>query len=163
MLKEAKVVEAKVNKKEFEEYCSKNGLDPKHKLSNIKYMAEVMDNKDAKKFIELYNKGEIDLDAVTFCEDGRNPEITDTEFVKGFDMFIKGVAKMLGAEKILESSKLDKISKEGKMHLARISANVFIGDLTRILECVQQGSQMIYVKEKMEQVMKEDEENDKKA
>ena len=163
MLKEAKVVEAKVNKKEFEEYCNKNGLDPKHKLSNIKYMAEVMDNKDAKKFIELYNKGEIDLDAVTLCEDGRNPEITDTEFVKGFDMFIKGVAKMLGAEKILESSKLDKISKEGKMKLVRISADVFIGDLTKMLECVNKGSQMIYVKEKMEQVMKEDEENDKKA
>ena len=60
-------------------------------------------------------------------------------------------------------NKLDKISKEGKMHLVRISADVFIGDLTKMLECIQQGSQMIYVKEKMEQVMKEDEENDKKA
>lgn len=163
MLKETKVVEAKVNKKRYEEYCSNNGLDPKHKLSNLKYMADVMDNEDAKRFIELYDKGEIGLDAVTLCENGRNPEITDTEFVKGFDMFIKGVAKMLGAESILESSKLDKISKESKMRLVRISADTFSGDLVRMLECVQEGSQMLYLKEKMEQFMKEDEKDDKKA
>lgn len=163
MLKEAKVVEAKVNNKNYEEYCNKNGLDPKHKLSRLKYMAEVLDNEDAKKFIELYDKGEIGLDAVTFCENGRNPEITDTEFVKGFDMFIKGAAKMLGAERIFEGSKLDKISKEGKRKLVEISADTFGGDLIRMLECVQQGSQMIYLKEKMEQVMKEDEKDDKEA
>lgn len=163
MLKEAKVVEAKVNNKDYENYCSKNGLDPKHKLSRLKFMAEVLDNEDAKKFLVLYEKGEIGLDAVTFCENGRNPEISDTDFMKGFDMFIKGVAKMLGAEKLIETAKLDKLSKEGKKRLVEISVDTFSGDLIRMLECVNKGSQVVYIKEKMEQVMKEDEENDKEA
>ena len=163
MLKEAKVLEAKVNNKEFEEYCEKNGFDPKHKLSRIKFMAEVLNQENAKRFLELYEKGEIGLDAVTMCENGKNMEISDTDFVKGFDMFVKGVAKMYGCEVLLENSKLDKLSKEGKMQLVKISADTFCNDLIKMLECVQTGSQMIYIHEKVQQVVEEDEKNDKKA
>ena len=48
--------------------------------------------KEDKKDIELYDKGEIGLDALTLCEDGRNPEITDTERDSKVKMWKKAVS-----------------------------------------------------------------------
>ena len=58
-----------------------------------KAIVDAMKEKDTLKVQTLRGvKGEIDLDAVTLCEDGRNPEITDTERDSKVKMWKKAVS-----------------------------------------------------------------------
>ena len=62
----AKVVNVSVCKEVYEKYCKENGLDPKHKMSKLRFASTL--DKDAKVVLEKVEKGEIDLDRIQFIE-----------------------------------------------------------------------------------------------
>lgn len=124
--KEREVKEVKVgaiNKEDFENWCEKNGRDPEHKLSFMKYVAEVKKNKEVE---ELYNKvknGEVSLEDVELqnCEEKEEKlkrKITEdkskisNEQIDGLKMILLGITRMACSDE-----KAKEFTDKGEEHI----------------------------------------------
>ena len=149
----AKVLEVKICKKDYEDYCEKNGLDPKHKLSRLRYIQtldEIED--DVKKVIQDVLDGKVSEDAL---------EETTPDFAKAIDYLYKFFACMAGEED--KENPLDKLSVKDKNVILDGIMLVNHEELGRVMEMMFDGIHYFEKMNKLRSKEKEEKKDDKEA
>lgn len=134
----AKVVNVSVCKEVYEKYCKENGLDPKHKMSKLRFASTL--DKDAKVVLEKVEKGEIDLDRIQFIEvdaDEKSNEPNQEDYKIGARCILKGIAYIMGAkDKWKDSNPLDELSEKGQASVGFALSENFAKEFMAITECI---------------------------
>ncbi len=137
----AKVVNVSVCKEVYEKYCKKNGLDPKHKMSKLRFASTL--DKDAKVVLEKVEKGEVDLDRIQFIEvdaDEKSDEPSQEDYKIGVRCILKGITYLMGAkDKWKDSNPLDELSEKGQASVGFALSQGFGKEFMAITECIFKG------------------------
>lgn len=158
----AKVVNVSVCKEVYEKYCKENGLDPKHKMSKLRFASTL--DKDAKVVLEKVEKGEIDLDRIQFIEvyaDEKSNEPSQEDYKIGARCILKGITYLMGAkDKWKDSNPLDELSDKGQASVGYALSEVFGKEFMVITECIFKGVAFTKIMEEIESKKKENKKND---
>ena len=161
----AKVVNVSVCKEVYEKYCKENGLDPKHKMSKLRFASTL--DKDAKVVLEKVEKGEIDLDRIQFIEvdaDEKSNEPSQEDYKIGARCILKGITYLMGAkDKWKDSNPLDELSEKGQASVGFALSQGFAEQFMAITECIFKGVAFTKIIEEIENKKKENKKDDKKA
>lgn len=160
-----KVVNVSVCKEVFEKYCKDNGLDPKHKMSKLRFVSTL--DKDVKIVLEKVEKGEVDLDSIHFIEDDedeKSNEPSQEDYKIGARCIFKGIAYIMGAkDKLKDSNPLNELSDKGQASVGFALSESFGKEFMAITECIFKGVAYTKILEEAENKKKENKKDDKKA
>ena len=161
-----KVVEISVNKEEFEKFCKENGLDPKHKMSKLRFASKF--DKGAKEVLDKLEKGEINLKNIEFMEveidEDEDDKASQEDYRIGVRCLLKGIAYLMGEKECWkDKNPLDKLSDKGQASIGFALSIGFAKEFTAITECIFKGTAFTAIIEEVENKKKENKKDDKKA